>query len=1305
MEKQSEIRSRVGAIIQHLVVNNEDELLLEKFDNQDDSHSDKKISEMFLSPVMYSQSLGRDINNNKNHLRPYDLGSLGSPENSQPLNLSFKDCDSDKFDIKLESTLNTPQIVRPDKFAAAAGSAYSLPGSSTPVYKPESTFNTPQILRHGTIDSYFARTPAVSPLLNVSHLAQAPASCSQKVKVGAKKAKNLYGNQIWNKETILDTLRQRGVVFTNKSLKERARIAANSGTELAGKRSVREYFDINSKAIILHFIETNKVTLTTVATAIHTPQNTLSTWKRNASVQGALNSLKSGKKLEINTHRNSKIRKTSLKVSSIKQKIYKILHAFVVKSRAERYANVVTAETLRVIARKFEEVFGESLNVDQGNFISRFIKRLGLKRSKLHGISAAIGLDSKEETRTKLKEFKETNQQLIHDYPRHLIYNADESGLFWKQLPTYTYTFETQPKGTMAHKSRYSFMVACNSDGSHKIATHVVGRSKTPKNEEGHTLASIKDTKIQYLCQENAWYTKDIFEQWLAFFSKEVARRHGKDSKALLLVDNASCHKKLSAEFKNVKVVYLPANTTSFLQPIDQGIVNVVKSLYKKEFLQHIVNDVAKKKQEKAQNPHSDRVLAKHIQEKKIEDEQPKEGETQDECALRVFVRDKVPQLADINECVKSFGIVDSFSILERAWNNVTSECISKCWKPFYKLINNSSVDEFIRSIFDNKKTNFIEKATRCNKELKSEFKEIKKIMKDNELVGEEGLLDPDLISWVCSAPASSEYEQEEYDKIKKPLVLDPEDQSSPDPKVKEVLYEDPTVKSKPDSRDVDAASSSLETLLKFFKKYDPDTAYDLKEAFNSMEQSLRRFHSTVVADSSQKVQPDIKAAFAEVTKKSHQNISPKTEEQNKPFKIEYKPSDPEDSDSDSDDHEDSDDQFSHSPKHFNKEDNPDEHELPDFNNDITFQKDEGDKSELHSFEDEGFPANFSEVVSSAEKTKLLQATVAVKVSPSLFTSTSKKTSKKRLFSETETNEPTLPTIGQTKKPEAPSSDCNYFYSKKVYFQEFPDMLYHPLNRDELLATQARVERFVNKENVDSIVVFPQDNLSKNLKNFIPKEVRKIDMDGNCFYRAISFALYRTQCYYKAMRAFMVAYMEDKLPKEKNSQVVLNFLDIHWNCSLKDYLDQSRVRLDTTWATQFEIAVMAKALDLNIAVYMEQDIDKVLTGKWNIFNHTGRLEDTNFSLPQILLYNKSGNHFEYVVTVQSAPLLHSQVQPCLNKTIDISDSSVVASPHSICPKSSEKKKKVLKKRKRVRPKKLSDKSILEALDDTNEKCL
>nr|XP_014349780.1 PREDICTED: tigger transposable element-derived protein 4-like [Latimeria chalumnae] len=74
--------------------------------------------------------------------------------------------------------------------------------------------------------------------------------------------------------------------------------------------------------------------------------------------------------------------------------------------------------------------------------------------------------------------------------------------------------------------------------------------------------------------------TFEIYESWLLKLDRKF---NSAKQKVLLFVDNCPTHPKaLSKTLKAIKVVFLPPNMTSKLQPMDQGIIKNLKQNYRK---------------------------------------------------------------------------------------------------------------------------------------------------------------------------------------------------------------------------------------------------------------------------------------------------------------------------------------------------------------------------------------------------------------------------------------------------------------------------------------------------------------------------------------------------------------------------------------------------------------------------------------------------------------------------------------------------------------------------------------------------
>ena len=89
---------------------------------------------------------------------------------------------------------------------------------------------------------------------------------------------------------------------------------------------------------------------------------------------------------------------------------------------------------------------------------------------------------------------------------------------------------------------------------------------------------------------------REIFEMW--FHDKFVprvkhfCRERRIEYKGLLLLDNAPSHpstEKLQSADGKVTAMFLPPNTTSVIQPMDQGVLAPLKLCYRKSLLRYVV--------------------------------------------------------------------------------------------------------------------------------------------------------------------------------------------------------------------------------------------------------------------------------------------------------------------------------------------------------------------------------------------------------------------------------------------------------------------------------------------------------------------------------------------------------------------------------------------------------------------------------------------------------------------------------------------------------------------------------------------
>lgn len=268
-----------------------------------------------------------------------------------------------------------------------------------------------------------------------------------------------------------------------------------------------------------------------------------------------------------------KIRQMSLKNVKIKRQ-RNGLHTDVENALKKWFIQVRDQNALvsgQILMNKAKEL-AVKLKIDfepTKGWLYRWQKRENIKFTKIHGESNDADHEAAENFTQNILP------SMIENYEPEDIFNADESGLFYKALPSGTLAYKGETcKGFKTQKKRLTVLFFCNATGTYKRSI-VVGSSKSPR------CFKNKNIPIAYYANTKAWMTSDLWNKILLEFENEMS---SSGRKVILFIDNAPCHK-ITVELSSVKIEFLPANTTAISQPLDQGIIRSFKSYYRQILL------------------------------------------------------------------------------------------------------------------------------------------------------------------------------------------------------------------------------------------------------------------------------------------------------------------------------------------------------------------------------------------------------------------------------------------------------------------------------------------------------------------------------------------------------------------------------------------------------------------------------------------------------------------------------------------------------------------------------------------------
>lgn len=171
----------------------------------------------------------------------------------------------------------------------------------------------------------------------------------------------------------------------------------------------------------------------------------------------------------------------------------------------------------------------------------------------------------------------------------------------------------------------------------------LVYRSENPHALKGKNKDHLP---VYWTANKTAWVTRTNFSQWLkeSFIPevKEFLAAKNLAFKVLLLMDNCKSHV-IDNIHPDVELQFLPPNTTSLIQPMDQTVIATFKSYY----LRRVMNQMIKK-------------INHHQQ-------------------CEEFNRTNV-----VKSFWKSFTIMDAITIVQESWDEVSHLTLNRSWRKLW---------------------------------------------------------------------------------------------------------------------------------------------------------------------------------------------------------------------------------------------------------------------------------------------------------------------------------------------------------------------------------------------------------------------------------------------------------------------------------------------------------------------------------------------------------------------------------------------------------------------------------------------
>ncbi|XP_042203517.1 tigger transposable element-derived protein 1-like [Homarus americanus] len=212
-------------------------------------------------------------------------------------------------------------------------------------------------------------------------------------------------------------------------------------------------------------------------------------------------------------------------------------------------------------------------------WLQKFLLRYAITNRVVSGETASADAEA---ARRYPQEFHQVIQE--GGYLPCQVFNASKTALFWKRMPDKSYLAKEEARmpGFKAAKDRVSLLFCANASGDYKCKPLLIHRSARPCPFKNISMLTLP---VHWRANKKGWITQTIFEEWfMTHFRTEMKNYCAKKNitfKVILLLDNCTGHPtNLNDLQSEIKVIYLPPQTTSLLQPMDQEVMSTFKLLY-----------------------------------------------------------------------------------------------------------------------------------------------------------------------------------------------------------------------------------------------------------------------------------------------------------------------------------------------------------------------------------------------------------------------------------------------------------------------------------------------------------------------------------------------------------------------------------------------------------------------------------------------------------------------------------------------------------------------------------------------------